>query len=82
MIEWLGQQELVCRNVLSRWKDGGESIEVSDLGIRWTYEGVARFAQELSTLIQTYNHLPWNSLISYCPQCAGQCCEAFDPHIS
>ncbi len=81
MIEWLGQQERVCRDVLSRWKAGGEVIEASDLDIRWTYEGAVRFAQELSTLIQAYNHLLWHSPISYCPQCGGQCCEAFDPHV-
>jgi hypothetical protein len=81
MIEWLEQQELVCRDVLSRWKAGGEIIKAPDLDIRWTYEGAARFAQELSTLLQAYNHLLWHSPISYCPQCGGQCCKAFNPHV-
>jgi hypothetical protein len=81
VIEWLEQQERVCRDVLSRWKSGGEIIKVPDLDIRWTYERAVRFAQELSTLIQAYNHLLWHSPISYCPQCGGQCCKAFDPHV-
>ena len=81
MIGWLEQQEQVCRDVLSRWEAGGEIIEMPDLDIRWTYEGAVRFAQELSALIQAYNHLLWHSSISYCPQCGGQCCEAFDPHV-
>jgi hypothetical protein len=81
VIEWLEQQERVCRDVLSRWEASGEIIEAPDLNIRWTYEGAVRFAQELSTLIQAYNHLLWHSPISYCPQCGGQCCEDFDPHV-
>jgi len=81
VIGWLEQQEQVCRDVLSRWEASGEIIEAPDLDIRWTYEGAVRFAQELSTLIQAYNHLLWHSPISYCSQCGGQCCEDFDPHV-
>jgi hypothetical protein len=69
-----------CRDAVTQWKVGNDTLIVARYALQWTYESARSFILELSQLFQEYNRVLWE-MFHYCRQCGGQCCVTGASHV-